>query len=218
MQARTGPQGSCRSRLPEFQENWHMKVISLSALRTGRLYTLILISVKGWVHLMARAQPEGLSQWKIPITALQCLNQLHHHMPQLIHLFIALQKCILSTEYWMPCITVVNFTCYLYHCQSKNTMSNCWRPMVCHQCADPQRPRYSNCARSHLRQKYQAPYKTRNSLEPTTLPHSTRLHRTKTETMVASWPVIWWLRSPRRRGPHLASTSTSLTHSQPISL
>jgi len=33
--------------------------------------------------------------------------------------------------------------------------------------------RYCNCARSHPHQKHQAPYKTRNALEPTTPPHST---------------------------------------------
>jgi hypothetical protein len=38
LQAWTGPQGSRRLRFPEFQENRHMKMVSLSALRTGRLY------------------------------------------------------------------------------------------------------------------------------------------------------------------------------------
>jgi len=38
IQAWTGPEGSSRLRLPEFQDNQHMKVVSLSALRTGRLY------------------------------------------------------------------------------------------------------------------------------------------------------------------------------------
>jgi len=46
-------------------------------------------------------------------------------------------------------------------------------PRGSHQCYDPRRPRYSNCARSHPHQKYKAPYKTRNSLEPTTPPHAT---------------------------------------------
>jgi len=38
LQARTGPEGSRRLRLPVFKINWHMKVVSLSALRTGRLH------------------------------------------------------------------------------------------------------------------------------------------------------------------------------------
>jgi len=46
--------------------------------------------------------------------------------------------------------------------------------VVYHQCYDPRRPRYSNCARRRPHQKYQAPYKTRYSLETPTPPHSTR--------------------------------------------
>jgi len=38
LQAWTGPEGSRRLRLPDFKAR-HMRMISLSALSTGRLYT-----------------------------------------------------------------------------------------------------------------------------------------------------------------------------------
>jgi hypothetical protein len=52
----------------EFLDNRHMKVVRLSALRTGRLYPPPPPGIfPDWVDLRAIVRLEGLCQWKIPV-------------------------------------------------------------------------------------------------------------------------------------------------------
>jgi len=107
------PWGFHKVEALRYQDNRHMKVVRLSALHTGRLYPqeifLVLISLRVWINPRAIVRPEGLYQWKIPITPLenepatfrlvaQCLNALRHRVSPWIWtvLFWKLGYCYLE--------------------------------------------------------------------------------------------------------------------------
>ena len=138
------PSGFQEVEAPRFQDNRHMKVVRLSALRTGRLYSqeifLVLSFVRGWVNPRAIVRPEGLRQWKIPMTpsgiepatfrlVTQCLNQLHQFVPQFWFLYILNCK-----SGWMLAFSVAR---YLFNLGRDRLATPRWKITGTDDCESP---------------------------------------------------------------------------------
>ena len=107
------PVGFQEVKVPRFHDNRHMKVVRLSALRTG-----CLISDRGWVYPRAIMRPEGLCQRIIPMTpsviepttfrlVAQCLNQLRHQ--QRAPMYLCMYVCMYVST--CVCVYVCTFVC-----------------------------------------------------------------------------------------------------------
>ena len=72
LQAWTGPEGSRRLRLPDFMTigtwRWQGCQYYATAAFTPQEIFLVLIPIRVWVNPRVTVRPEGLCQWKIPMT------------------------------------------------------------------------------------------------------------------------------------------------------
>jgi hypothetical protein len=108
------PLGFQEDEAPRFQDTQHMKVVGLSALHTGHLYSqeifLVLISVRGWVDPRTIVQPKGLCWWKIPVIPSEIKPATFRPVAQIYTWYHGIFKCMSHLFY---CIQ--QYSCFDYH-------------------------------------------------------------------------------------------------------
>ena len=107
LQTWTGPEGSRRLWLPDFKtigtwRCWGCHLNAPAAFNPQEIF-LVHICVRGWFKLKAIMRPEGLRQWKVPMTSseiepvtfrlvAQYLNQLRHRVPLLYLIYVVFEQ------------------------------------------------------------------------------------------------------------------------------